>query len=400
MNLKNKLKKNKLIYNLNAKIKEFSLIYKWKKLETKHLDRLKNGNEIYSENNIFEEVRIKISKKINNNGKHHVLWVGTDENQDRSGFNQALEKLFNVSYYYNSKGNYGLNTINKKGKKISFCSEVANDNGNNLVKLFNEINKVNKIDFVFGQMMSNYISKEYLKFIYDLNIPIFNISMDDKLPINWSIRENRQLGAIGLADYVDLTLTTSPEVCDWYMSYNKKAVFMPLGSSSDLYAGNKKKERLIDVLFIGNNYGIRGELISYLEKNGISVSAWGNGFKNGYADFNQSVELMKNSKIILGFSTLGYCRNKFTLKLRDFDATMSGALYLTQKNELLASLFCENEEIVFYDNLEDCVKKIKYYIANDSKREDIALKGNKKSMANFNWEIILKNIFNKVGIEV
>ena len=153
MNLKYQLKKNKLIYNLNAKIKEFSLIYNWKKLEAKHLDRLKNVNEIYSENNIFEEVRIKISKKINNKGKHHVLWVGTDENQDRSGFNQALEKLFNVSYYYNSKGNYGLNTINKKGKKISFCTEVADDNGNKLVKLFNEINEVNKIDFVFGQII-------------------------------------------------------------------------------------------------------------------------------------------------------------------------------------------------------------------------------------------------------
>jgi spore maturation protein CgeB len=239
-----------------------------------------------------------------------------------------------------------------------------------------------------------------LKTIYEKNIPIFNISMDDKLPINWSIKENRQMGALGLSDYVDLTLTTSPEVCEWYLSYNKKAIFMPLGSNYDLYHDSINNEKLIDVLFIGNNYGIRGELISFLERNGIAVSAWGNGFDNGYADFNKSVELMKKSKIIMGFSTLGYCRNKFTLKLRDFDATMSGALYLTQKNKLLSTLFRENEEIVFYENLNDCLLKIKYFLAHDYERKEISLKGHQKCKENFDWEKILKNFFNRVGINV
>jgi spore maturation protein CgeB len=249
-------------------------------------------------------------------------------------------------------------------------------------------------------MLSNYISKDYLKIIFEKSVPIFNISMDDKLPINWSIKEGRQMGALGLADYITLTLTTSPEVCEWYMSRDKRAVFMPLGSNSDLYSDIDEKNQSIDVLFIGNNYGIRGELISYLEKNNIAVSAWGNGFKNGYADFNKSIELMKDSKIILGFSTLGYCRNKFTLKLRDFDATMSGALYLTQKNKVLSNLFAENDEIIFYENLDDCLLKVKYFLVHDTERKEIALKGNKKCRANFDWEIILSNFFNRVGINV
>lgn len=400
MTLKNKLKKNKFFYLLNARIKEFYHIYLWKKLENKYLNKLKKYPDLDGEDKILDKVKIKISKQIISKSRYHVLWIGTDESQDKSGFNQALEKLFEVSYFYNSKGNYGINTINKKGKNISYCNDVADDNGLTLAKLFDEINCVNKIDFVFGQMMSNYISKEWLKTIYEKNIPIFNISMDDKLPINWSIKQNRQMGALGLTDYVDLTLTTSPEVCDWYRSHDKKAIFMPLGSNYDLYHDSVNDEKLIDVLFIGNNYGIRGELISFLEKNGIAVSAWGNGFDNGYADFNKSVELMRKSKIIIGFSTLGYCRNKFTLKLRDFDATMSGALYLTQKNKLLSTLFIENEEIVFYENLNDCLLKIKYFLSHDFERKEISLKGHQKSRENFDWEKILNNFFNRIGLNV
>lgn len=400
MTFKSRLKQNKFFYDLNARIKEFEHIYEWKILEKKYLKRIKYSDKNYNEDDVLDEVRSKIEKKICSNKKYHVFWVGTDENQDKSGFCQGLEKLFNVSYFYNSNGEYGINTINKNGIKVSYSTEVANSNGTELVRLFNEINSVDKIDFVFGQMLSNYLSKEYLKIIYEMNIPIFNISMDDKLPINWKIKQKRQMGAIGLADYVDLTLTTSPEVCEWYMSQDKNSVFMPLGSSSNLYVNNQENNRPIDVLFIGNNYGVRGELISYLEKNGIAISAWGNGFSNGYADFNKSIVLMKNSKIIIGFSTLGYCKNKFTLKLRDFDATMSGALYLTQRNKVLSDLFIENEEILFYEDLHDCLAKIKFYLSHDAERQKIALKGNSKCRSNFDWEIILRNFFNRVGFDV
>jgi hypothetical protein len=51
-----------------------------------------------------------------------------------------------------------------------------------LFKLFGRINCVNTIDFVFGQMMSNYISKNGWK-RFMLEYTNFNISMDDKLPV-------------------------------------------------------------------------------------------------------------------------------------------------------------------------------------------------------------------------
>jgi spore maturation protein CgeB len=144
--------------------------------------------------------------------------------------------------------------------------------------------------------------------------------------------------------------------------------------------------RDIDVLFIGNRYGARTRIVDFLIESGIKVNCWGGGWSNGYASAEQSAAMFKRAKIILGIGTVGYCDDVFTLKLRDFDAPMSGALYVTHRNRDLLELYREGEEIVCYETDQECFEKIRYYLKHHDARERIAKAGLQKALSRDTWD--------------
>ncbi|PLT31790.1 hypothetical protein CUU66_01105 [Peribacillus deserti] len=83
----------------------------------------------------------------------------------------------------------------------------------------------------------------------------------------------------------------------------------------------------------------------------------------------------------------------YTLKLRDFDATMSGGLYITHRNPDLANLFKEGYEAEYYLTVEEAAKKIKYYLENPAKTEEIGINAYNKAREKYTWESRLKVVF-------
>lgn len=63
---------------------------------------------------------------------------------------------------------------------------------------------------------------------------------------------------------------------------------------------------------------------------------------------------------------------------RIFSSMIRGALCFTNANAYLESMFAENEEIVFYDfdNLDDLVRKIKYYLSSENESERLQITKN------------------------
>ena len=80
-------------------------------------------------------------------------------------------------------------------------------------------------------------------------------------------------------------------------------------------------------------------------------------------------EVFGKSNIIFGMGYVGYNKNITTLKNRDFDATMSGALYITTRCSSLLNLYDEDSEIVCYNNIRECVEKIQYYLDNETEKK-------------------------------
>jgi spore maturation protein CgeB len=112
----------------------------------------------------------------------------------------------------------------------------------------------------------------------------------------------------------------------------------------------------------------------------------------------QMASLSKRAQIILGVGLVGYALDVYTLKLRDFDAIMSGALYLTHRNPDLCQLFCEGEEIEYYDTPKEALKKIRFYLDHPEDLVKVAKNGQQKSLSRHTWDKRLFTTFEMLGV--
>jgi spore maturation protein CgeB len=401
--IKNILQRNIIIFRLNAVVK--SRLYKrdMLKISTYYSKKANDSSYFYSTKDAISEFRHRHSQYCPSfvpceAGKLRVFWVGACKSQDESGFIQALQRLCIVTIFINCESEYGL-WLGKENSKISSTfSEIREANDTALLRQVEESNIRSGIDVLIGQMWAHLISKDVLKKIQSMGIPVINISMDDRLPVHWQSKNKIRLGSVGLAPSTDMVLTTSPETCRWFGVEKTPAIYWHLASSPVFFGSTSESTRDIDVLFIGNKYGVRGEIIAYLEKRNINIRCFGLGWPEGQIDAQTMATMSKRAKIAIGIGTVGHCRDIYTLKLRDFDAPMSGALYLTHRNPDLCELYKEGEEIECYDNFEEAYRKIQFYLDTPVELKRIANNGQKRAVYDYCWEKHLQNTFQKLGL--
>ena len=397
--LKSKLKQSKLLYAFNARVKSFQLKYGLASLARRYDKRCRDEAICYEERSVitlFQEQHRQLQPSFSSKqpGELRIFWVGASEAQDESGFLQALDKIGQVTKFWNRDGGYGpfyeipgLNWM-----------QVREVNDADLIEQVTNAHQRGGIDILIGQMWSHIYSKNALLKIRALSIPVINIAMDDRLPNLWAYKNGYRMGAVGLGSGVDITLTTASEACKWYASENMSALFWPLASDDKLFAGKNDSVKDIDILFIGNRYGIRGKLVDYLSRNGISVTCYGNGWPNGYVNAKQNIAFSKRAKIILGVGAIGHCSDVYTLKLRDFDALMTGALYITHRNPDLLKLFKEGEHFECYTSSKELLTKINYYLLHNEKRIEIGTKGQVLAKDQYTWSYRLFSTFKQLGL--
>ncbi len=114
----------------------------------------------------------------------------------------------------------------------------------------------------------------------------------------------------------------------------------------------------IDVLFVGSMTARRQQLLSKLgrEFNTMTVAAFG----------SQMVQLFNQAKIVLNI----HADDFLTTESRVFEALGCGAFLLTEK--LAADSPFSAGELVQFDSHTDLAEKIRYYLAHDEQREEIA----------------------------
>ena len=396
MNIKSLLKKNKVIYNLNASIKAARTRDASKTLSLYYNQKADEQRISYDKSLVPQLVRERLAKRgiaVKNvpRGQLKIFWVGASKEQDYSGFIQGLESFGKVKQFVNRKGLYGQEFSSKKYDSAIVAANSA--------QLLNQVEAFfksgDRIDVLIGQMWANFLSVDALKQIQNMGVVTLNVSMDDRLPELWETYGNTLLGSVGLADGLDLVLTSCPDCCVRYHIHGCPAIFWPMASNPELFKPALKKD--IDVCFVGNNYGNRGDMIHKLLANGIQVDAYGAGWPNGYIGPDKIADVFGRSKIILGIGTIAYNRDIFTLKLRDFDATMAGALYLTHRNPDLLKIFTEGKEIECYSTEDEAISKISFYLKQPELREQIAASAASAARKFHTWEIRLGEAFAVAG---
>ncbi|MBE9467751.1 MAG: glycosyltransferase [Bacteroidetes bacterium] len=349
-----------------------------------------NAKQILSEfkKKIIERGIIIVAKP---KGNLNIFYAGTNHSQDYSGFIQGLQKFGNVQTLYDENGEYGVLSPGR-----AYNPEAIRSNDRALLKQVEHYQKTVGIDIFLGQLLANYVSESTLIEIQKMGIPVLNISLDDMWLKNWGKANNYQLGAIGLKNGADLVLNSTPIVNKWYYKEGCLSMYSPMASSPEIFFPSKEKK--YDVIFVGGKYGLREKLVATLKRRGINVTTFGPGWTNGSLNSTQMAEAFRKSKIILGIGYAGYNKRITTLKNRDFDAVLSGALYITTRNKALLNIYKENEEIICYKHPNDCANKILYYLEHSEERKKIAKAGFNKAIKNHTWEIRFENLFKGIGL--
>jgi len=194
-----------------------------------------------------------------------------------------------------------------------------------------------------------------------------------------------------------------------------------------------------DVTFVGQKYGNRPYFLHRLIDAGIDVRAWGPNWNKGGGGSsswkrvvkrawrslsghsnNEEVELPANrcgpplsddelvrmysrSKISLGFTTVaeessGGSPPIKQVRLRDFEATMSGAFYMVEYLDELAEFFEPGREIVFFKNAGELVERVRHYLARDDERERIRRAGMQRARADHTWQKRFQTVFRQIGL--
>lgn len=151
-------------------------------------------------------------------------------------------------------------------------------------------------------------------------------------------------------------------------------------------------ERDLDVVFVGQRYGRRAALVEHLRKRGIRVSAFGRGWDGGYVTFEQSVELFSRAKVVLGLGDTGAMRGLQALKGRDFEAPMSGAVYLTSYNPELCDFWRIGEEILCWSSFENCEETLRWILPRPDVQESIRAAALARARRDHTWDVRLREM--------
>lgn len=171
---------------------------------------------------------------------------------------------------------------------------------------------------------------------------------------------------------------------------NSPVLYLEKGFDSRIHYPGENKEYFIDVLFIGTYEKERFEYMNYLAENGIEVHIYGNNWKvnkhskllhiHGHeildAEFRKMIH---HSKICLNFLRQ---INQDLITSRTFEIPATGGFMISESTNFQKKYFKENKEAVYFSSKKELLKKVNYYLNNDSERERIRENGIKISIKN------------------
>lgn len=106
-------------------------------------------------------------------------------------------------------------------------------------------------------------------------------------------------------------------------------------------------------------------------------------------------DVLRRSKITLNSHI--DAANGMAGNMRLYEATGVGTFLLTDNSPNLPTLFQPGVHVGAYDSAEDCIAKIKYFLANDTQREVIAKAGQEHTLRNHTYRLRLTELLALIG---
>ena len=236
---------------------------------------------------------------------------------------------------------------------------------------------------------------------YQLSVE-FYASLENKAKIVfWMFDDELYLGVYSqyYSQIADAVITTDYFGVSEYQKLDIPAIFyFSSHSKNNYYPVEIDKE--IDVWFIGDcTKNDRRDYVNYLIKNGVGVETFGRGSKNGIINRNEFSKIISTSKINLNFTKIDNlnwinCGEPLLNRVRQskgrpIEIALTKSFCLSEYSPEINVLFEIGKEIDVFHDEEELLEKVKYYLSNKSRREEIAQNAYKKAIENYESEIYI-----------
>ena len=292
------------------------------------------------------------------------------------------------------------------------------------------------IDLFFSYYYSASVDPGVIDRIRGLGIPTVNFYCN-------SIHQFHLVEEI--APHFDYCMFPEREAKSKYLSVGANPVHIQMAANPRFYRPYALT-REYPVTFVGQKYLNRKEYVHHLFASGVDVRVWGAGWQMGIGPHLPSspyrrarrligavkprllrqakphgphripldrcgpplsdeelVKMYSRSLVSLGFSEVQDPLTgeiKRHIRLRDFEAPISGAFYVVGYQEELAEYYELDEEIVCYDDRDDLLDKVRYYLDHEQEAERIRQAGLARARRDHTWENRFRQLFEIIGLRL
>jgi spore maturation protein CgeB len=321
------------------------------------------------------------------------------------------------------------------------------DTNQRLLEHFRTAVRKRPVDLFFGYLYSSVVYPETIDVIRQSGVPTVNFSCNNVHQFDL-VRD--------IAPRFDVCVVPERGALADFHAVGARPLRIQLAANPRVYRPYPEP-RMYDVTFVGQRYADRADFLGHLHRHGIDVRAWGAGWqprkrldaaharaalaliederfdgirrlvlsriaphtrtRNGHprAEVDTSpfggprllqldlIKMFSQSRMSLGFATAGESHladKRLThLRLREFEAPMSGALYLTEDQPELAEYFEPGTELLTYTNQDDLLDKARYYLSHQEQSERIRHAGLQRARADHTWQHRFRELFAALGLK-
>jgi spore maturation protein CgeB len=185
--------------------------------------------------------------------------------------------------------------------------------------------------------------------------------------------------------------------------------------------GGLKLKKDLDLSFVGQIYGDRGDRIAFIRKR-MPIAVFGKGMAppldwkscvkkqlaklfripfqvDGTLNFYEVNNIWNRSKV--SFTPLqSSCLKTLQIKSRVFDMGLSGTVMLCDRNPSLYEFYEPAKEYVEFSDMKECVEKVRYLLSHDAERQKIAESYYRRTQAEHMWQHRFERLFTAMGLPV
>ncbi len=303
--------------------------------------------------------------------------------------------------------------------------------GGEFLRAVEAADRAARLDLVLTYVSASHLAPEVVARVRERVAPVANFFCNN-------VHQFHLIRA--LAPSFTTNLVPEAAALDVYRAVGARVDFFPMAANPDVYRRQDVPIRY-EATFAGQRYADRASQILALRRAGVAAHAFGQGWSGSgdgaaasrgvaegggpwraltlllagrnplvaardrvewarlRSDFSDAlhpparddayVRLFSESAISLGFLVLGDShrtrRPLRQVRLREFEAPMAGAFYLTEHLDELALHYEIGREIVCYRSREELVDRCRYYLAHPEAREPIRRAGEARAQRDHTW---------------